>query len=226
MSGGIRIPVSASLDAGDVSKAIAEFEARFNALGAKIAAANKVTFDPIKGSSTRSCAQARGRLQIAAQGQRATSASARSRRASRVAASWIWTGSGCTPPDRYSAISASSRHSNSSAVLASARRHPTAAVVVADRPMAATAVATATVQASSAVSSVRWPAQASMLWAAAGRVANGALGAGMSGGVMAGLAGLGGGLAALAIGKAVGAVVEKSAPSRSRTLNTTGSRGS
>ena len=51
MSGGIRIPVSASLDAGDVSKAIAEFEARFNALGAKIAAANKVTFDPIKGSS-------------------------------------------------------------------------------------------------------------------------------------------------------------------------------
>jgi hypothetical protein len=43
----------------------------------------------------------------------------------------------------------------------------------------------------------------------AGRVANGALGAGMSGGFMAGLAGLGGGLAALAISKAVGAVVEK-----------------
>ena len=43
----------------------------------------------------------------------------------------------------------------------------------------------------------------------AGGVANGALSAGMSGGIMAGLAGLGGGLAALAISKAVGAVVEK-----------------
>ena len=70
MSGGIRIPVSASLDAGDVSKAIAEFEARFNALGAKIAAANKVTFDPDQGQQHRSCAPSPGRLQIAAQGQR------------------------------------------------------------------------------------------------------------------------------------------------------------
>ena len=225
MSGGIRIPVSASLDAGDVSKAIAEFEARFNALGAKIAAANKVTFDPIKGSSIDHVRK----LEAAYKSLLKVSGDLRQRTQSTGQQ-----GRGFLDLDwerMYPAgpLQRNFRQQQAFEFVGGPRfsAPPSNGGGGGGRPPNGGNGGGNGNGAGFVGGVVRQVAGAGLnAMGAAGRVANGALGAGMSGGVMAGLAGLGGGLAALAIGKAVGAVVEKSAPSRSRTLNTTGSRGS
>lgn len=47
MAGGIRIPVSADLDKGDLAKTIADFTAQMNKLGSTVAQLNKLKFNPV-----------------------------------------------------------------------------------------------------------------------------------------------------------------------------------
>jgi hypothetical protein len=44
---GIKIPVSAEFDKGDITQALQQFTAEFNKLGATISQANRVKFTPI-----------------------------------------------------------------------------------------------------------------------------------------------------------------------------------
>lgn len=187
---GIKIPVEATFNQGDLTQQLQQFQQSFNKLGQTIAQANKIKFDPISKASIddvkkleasfqsllRVNGDLRGRLKNTGQ----AGASFFGLDWSKLYQGELQRGWQMQRVFQHVAGGAARfeapRAGGGGAILGGVARQVAGAGLNAMGP--------------------------------AGRVADGALTTGMSGGLKAGLAGLGGGLAALAISKIFGAVSE------------------
>jgi len=197
MAGGIKIPVSAELSTEDVSKAVAKFTQDFNRLGAQISAANRVKFTPVSKATIDDVKK----LEAGFQALLRVNGDLRSRmqKTGQQGSGFFGLDWGKLYPgelQRGWQMQRVFEHVGGArfSTPAGGGGHPGGGA-----PGSGSAVGGAVRQAVGAGLNAMGPA---------GGVANGALGAGMRGGLGAGLMGLGGGLAALAIGKIFGAVSE------------------
>ncbi|MBN6729292.1 hypothetical protein [Burkholderia multivorans] len=214
---GVQIPVEAKLDTGDLDAELARLTQKINALGQSIAQANKVKFNPIDRATLDDLKR------INAQFEAIKRASPNF--AQRVAAS----GQANTP-----FVDLDWGRMIQSVVAREAQRYGiftrvTAGLGVGFSPLTPSLPSGSAGGGSGGGTPPRPPAPPAQpspgaSWGSAGRnivgaglnamgpfggVANSALSAGLSGGAMAGLAGLVGGLAALGVGKAIGAIAGK-----------------
>ena len=210
MAGGIKIPVSAELDKGDVDKAVSEFTRSINRLGTTVAQANKLKFNPVDRAATddmRKLEQqfnsllkinASLRQRMKATGQEGASFTAvnwervyadtsQRARAMRSAFDYVTTGTGLS-----GRMSGGSAPAPAAPSPGSGPRRPGGGGG-GGGTFPGQGVVNAGLNAAGPV----------------GGVAAGAMNAGVSGGLMAGLGGLLGGLAALGVSKLVGGVREK-----------------
>lgn len=208
---GIRIPVEAQVNTGDLQQATQQFVQQFNKLGAVIAQANKIKFDPISKATIDDLSK----IEKQFDSLRKISGALNNRMkatgqtgAGFFDVDWgrMYSDSGARAREMRKAFEYVTGYAFGGATIPSAGS--------AQRPSA-----------SSGQQPQRPPAPTpGVHWAAAGRgvvsaglratggagaAADGALSAGMAGGAMAGLAGLVGGIVALGVGKAVGAVMNR-----------------
>lgn len=201
---GIKIPVEAQFDKGDVTQALQQFTAEFNKLGATIAQANKLKFSPI----SKATLEDMKRLQAGMESLRKVSGDFNKRinATGQKGAGFFQLDWSKMYPDQHSRnrqmqkafeYVTGTTFGAMPAALGGGAKPPSGGGGGGGGGAAGGGQGRRIVSAGlNAIGPV-------------GGVANSALSAGMSGGIGAGLAGLGGGLAALFIGKAVGAVVEK-----------------
>ena len=202
----IKIPVSTEFDDGDINKAIADFTAKINRLGASVAQANKLKFNPVD----RAAADDMRKLEQQFQALLKINASLRQRMKA--------TGQEGMP---FQAIDWTKVYVDSSQrgrVVRQAFDYVTAGTGISGRFQNSGAPPAAPPppprQPGGGGGGGGYPGQGIVnagLGAAGpvGGVVAGALGSGASGGFMAGLGGLFGGLAALGIGKLVGGIRDK-----------------
>ena len=206
MSRGVQVPVNAKLNDGDLDSQLKQLTQKINALGQSIAQANKVKFNPITKASLDDLKRMQDQFE-------------KLKRMTPLGADISRTGQGSKSffDIDWNAISSNS-------VAREARRYGAF-----NKAFAGTG---ASFSNSAPPSSSRGPRReedggrpsASESWWRAGRTvvggalkgagpagatANDALSAGLSGGAMAGIAGLIGGVVALGVGKAIGGVVNK-----------------
>ena len=204
----VEIPVEAKLSTGDIDAELKQLTAKINALGASIAQANRVKFNPISRASLDDVKRMNAEFE-------------KLKRNSQLGVDLNRTGQG---NKSFLDIDWSSISSNS--VAREARRY-----VAFNKVLSGTGASFEHGAGSGSGGGGGGgrggrpaPGGGGSPWASAGRgivssglratgavggVADEAIGAGISGGTMAGVAGLLGGVAALAVGKAIGAVVNK-----------------
>lgn len=192
---GIKIPISAAFDKGNVDQVLQDFQRQLNALGQQIAKANKVKFNPVD----RTTLDDLRKVNASFENLRRVSSdlNRRMKATGQQGAGFLDLDWARMYPDEHSRAR---------------QMHKAFSYVVGDQFAGAPPAGGG------------GGGGGGRAWSGAGRqvvgaglsaagpvggVVNNAINAGMSGGAAAGLAGLVGGMAALALGKAIGAVMEK-----------------
>lgn len=207
---GIKIPVEAQVNTGDLQQATQQFVQQFNKLGEVIAQANKIKFDPISKATLDDLRKVE--RQFDSLRKISGAMNTRMKATGQAGAGFfdvdwgrMYSDSGARAREMRKAFEYVTGHAFGGTTLPSPGGAPRPAPS-SPPPQRPPAPSPGVHWASAGRSVVSAGLRAT---GGAGAAADGALSAGMSGGIMAGLAGLVGGIVALGVGKAIGSVMGK-----------------